>query len=105
MGGKQSQGYRQFCELTVKAFLACRPYVEDVVSTCYLMMPTDLPSFKGEGTMTRLRERFRPELSEREAAKYMISVIENAAENSMSIIYDQFQVSGYKVEGMSCAWR
>lgn len=92
MGGKTSQGYRQFCELTVKAFLSCRAYVEAVVSTCQLMMPTDLPSFKGEGTMVRLRERFRPELTEREAAKYMQGVIDNACENSMSIVYDQFQV-------------
>lgn len=93
MGGKNSQGYRQFRELTVKAFLACRPYVEDVLSTCSLMMPTQLPSFKGEGTMIRLRDRFKPDLTEREAARYMIGVIENACENSMSIVYDQFQVS------------
>jgi phosphatidylinositol 4-kinase len=93
MGGKTSQGYRQFCELTVKAFLSCRAYVEDVVSTCQLMMPTDLPSFKGEGTMIRLRDRFKPDLTEREAAKYMQGVIDNACENSMSIVYDQFQVS------------
>lgn len=92
MGGKTSQGYRQFCELTVKAFLSCRAYVEDVFATCSLMIGTDLPSFKGEETMTRLRERFRPNLTEREAAKYMIGVINNACENNMSIVYDQFQV-------------
>lgn len=92
MGGKNSQGYRQFRELTVKAFLSCRPYVEDVVSTCSLMMPTQLPSFKGEGTIVRLRDRFKPDLTEREAARYMIGVIDNACENSMSIVYDQFQV-------------
>lgn len=92
MGGKSSQGYRQFCELTVKAFLACRTYVEDVVSTCQLMIATDLPSFKGEGTIIRLRDRFKPELTEREAARYMMGVIDNACENSMSIVYDQFQV-------------
>jgi phosphatidylinositol 4-kinase len=93
MGGKGSQGYRQFRELTVKAFLACRPYVEDVVSTCSLMMPTQLPSFKGEGTIVRLKDRFKPDLTEREAARYMMGVIDNACENSMSIVYDQFQVS------------
>lgn len=92
MGGKNSQGYRQFYELTVKAFLSCRAYVDEVVSTCNLMMATDLPSFKGEGTMHRLRERFRPELSEREAAQYMVTIIDDAAENGRSIAYDQFQV-------------
>jgi hypothetical protein len=43
--------------------------------------------------MIRLRDRFKPDLTEREAAKYMQGVIDNACENSMSIVYDQFQVS------------
>ena len=93
MGGSDSQGYRQYRELTVKAFLACRAYMDDVVGSCQLMISTDLPSFKGEGTMMRLRERFRPDLTELEAAEYMIGVIDNAAENSRSILYDRFQVS------------
>jgi len=97
MGGKNSQGYRQFCELTVKAFLACQPYAEDVVSTCRLMMPTDFPSFKGEGTIDRIRDRFKPDMAEREAANYMMTVIDDACENSMSIIYDRFQYAQNRI--------
>jgi phosphatidylinositol 4-kinase len=78
MGGVDSQGYRLFTELTVKAFLACRPYVDEVCETARLMIGTDLPSFKGEPTIQRLRDRFQPDLTERQAAKYMQGVIANA---------------------------
>lgn len=81
MGGRNSVGFRQFSELTVKAFLACRPYGQAVVDTSSLMMSAEFPSFKGEGTMQRLKERFRLDLSERDAAEYMKSVIANACEN------------------------
>lgn len=42
--------------------------------------------------MDRLLERFRLDLNEKDAAKYMISVIDNAYENRMSIVYDYFQL-------------
>lgn len=38
MGGFNSQGYKMFCELTVKAFLAARPYVDQIVSVCDVSM-------------------------------------------------------------------
>lgn len=89
MGGRESAGYRMFCELTVKAFLAVRPYVNEIVDTATLMMGTGLPSFRGEGTLQRLRERFRPDLSERQAAAHMISIIDDAFENARSTMYDR----------------
>lgn len=85
MGGPNSAGYRQFTELTVKAFLACRPYGQDVVDTAALMTAAEFPSYKDEGTMPRLKERFRLDLSEREAAEYMMSVINNAYENKVCL--------------------
>lgn len=91
MGGRNSIGFRQFSELTVKAFLACRPYGQAVVDTSSLMLAAEFPSFKGEPTMTRLAERFRLDLSETDAAEYMKGVIENACENPRSIVYDEFQ--------------
>lgn len=91
MGGRDSQGYRIFQELTVKAFLAIRPYTEQLVDTVRLMLETALPSFKGEGTITRLRQRFQPQLTERKAAEYMVSIIKDARENKRSNLYDEFQ--------------
>lgn len=91
MGGRDSQGYRMFSELTVKAFLAIRPYTDQVVDTVHLMLGTGLPSFKGEPTIKRLRDRFQPQLSEQAAADYMVGVIKNANENYRSVVYDEFQ--------------
>lgn len=58
MGGNDSTGLRQFSELVTKAFLACRPYADAIIATVGLMLSADFPSFKGEGTLARLRERF-----------------------------------------------
>ncbi|EKM55298.1 uncharacterized protein PHACADRAFT_255820 [Phanerochaete carnosa HHB-10118-sp] len=91
MGGRYSQGYQLFQQLTVKAFLAIRPHVDQLVSTVQLMLDTSLPSFKGEPTIKRLRERFAPGLNERQAAEWMVAIVRNAHENVRSTAYDEFQ--------------
>ncbi|KAF8529176.1 hypothetical protein BU17DRAFT_73353 [Hysterangium stoloniferum] len=91
MGGRYSQGYALFANLTVKAFLAIRPYAEQMINTVHLMLGTGLPSFKGEPTIKRLRERFALGLTERDAADFMMKVIKNAHENMRSTVYDEFQ--------------
>ncbi|KAE8218856.1 hypothetical protein CF319_g7340 [Tilletia indica] len=91
MGGTTSQGYRLFCELFIKGYLALRPYADDLVDACHLMLGTELPSFKGEPTIKRLRSRFRLDFDDRGAAKFALSLITTASENPRSILYDQFQ--------------
>ncbi|TFK54620.1 hypothetical protein OE88DRAFT_1653021 [Heliocybe sulcata] len=91
MGGRYSQGYELFQLLTVKAFLALRPYTDQLVSAVQLMLETGLPSFKGEMTIKRLKDRFAPGLNERQAADFMMGIIKNAHENMRSTAYDEFQ--------------
>ncbi|KAF7980170.1 hypothetical protein HWV62_39641 [Athelia sp. TMB] len=91
MGGRPSQGYDLFQHLTVKAFLAIRPYADQLVSTVELMLGTGLPSFKGEPTIKRLRDRFALGLNERQAAEFMMGIVKNAHENVRSTAYDEFQ--------------
>lgn len=91
MGGSDSQGFKLFNELTVKAFLAIRPYADQLVDTVHLMLGTGLPSFKGEPTIQRLKNRFMLHLGERQAAEYMMGVIRNAHDNPRSGLYDRFQ--------------
>ncbi|KAG9126585.1 phosphatidylinositol-4- kinase [Ceratobasidium sp. 392] len=91
MGGRNSQGFNLFVQLTVKAFLAIRPHVTQLVDTVQLMLGTDFPSFKGEPTIKRLQDRFVPHLNERQAAEWMMGVIKNAHENMRSTVYDEFQ--------------
>lgn len=91
MGGRYSQGYELFQHLTVKGFLALRPHADQLVSTVQLMLGTGLPSFKGEGTIKRLKDRFALGLNERQAADWMMGVVRNAHENIRSTAYDEFQ--------------
>lgn len=91
MGGKDSVGFRHFTELTVKSFLACRPYGLAIVETSTLMAQAGFPSYKDDQTMQRLTDRFRLDLNEVEAAEYMMGVVNNALENPRSIVYDEFQ--------------
>lgn len=96
MGGRNSQGFNLFVQLTVKAFLAIRPHVTQLVDTVQLMLGTDFPSFKGEPTIKRLQDRFAPHLNERQAAEWMVGTVKNAYENVRSTVYDEFQrVSAY----------
>ncbi len=91
MGGRNSQGYQLFQHLTVKAFLAIRPHAEQLVNTVQLMLDTGFPSFKGEGTIKRLKDRFALGVNERQAAEHMMAIIKNAHENVRSTVYDEFQ--------------
>lgn len=91
MGGKNSEGYRQFRELTVKAYLACRPYAQAIAYTSDLMKEAGFPSYKDEGTVDRLKKRFRLDLTEKEAAEHMKALINDAELNIRSTMYDQIQ--------------
>ncbi|CAE6400878.1 unnamed protein product, partial [Rhizoctonia solani] len=91
MGGKNSQGFNLFVQLTVKAFLAIRPHVTQLVDAVWLMLGAGFPSFKGEPTIKRLQDRFVPQMTERQAADWMMGVIKNAQENVRSTFYDEFQ--------------
>jgi phosphatidylinositol 4-kinase len=91
MGGRNSQGYALFQQLCVAAFLALRPHGPQLIATVQLMLGTGLPSFKGEGTIRRLRDRFALGLSERQAADFMMTIVKNAHENVRSTVYDEFQ--------------
>jgi len=91
MGGRNSQGYALFQQLCVAAFLALRPHAPQLIATVQLMLGTGLPSFKGDGTIRRLRDRFALGIGERQAADFMVAVVKNAHENVRSTVYDEFQ--------------
>lgn len=91
MGGHESPGFAMFEQLVVKAYLACRPFANEIVATCGLMLGTDLPSFKGKATLDRLRERFKPNLTEREAALHAQWLVKDAYGNMRGTLYDLIQ--------------
>ncbi|ERF71300.1 hypothetical protein EPUS_03454 [Endocarpon pusillum Z07020] len=92
--GKESsnpQPYRWFEELTVKAFLASRPYSEKLSHLVALMLDSGLPCFKPE-TMKNFKDRFVLDQTEREAAEFMKGCIRKSEGNYSTKLYDEFQL-------------
>ncbi|KND02142.1 1-phosphatidylinositol 4-kinase STT4 [Spizellomyces punctatus DAOM BR117] len=90
-GDVNAPQYRLFSELCVKAYLACRPYAEEITQMVSLMMESGLPCFKGDVTIRKLKERFQLDKTERQAAEFMMTCIRQSHENTRSGLYDRFQ--------------
>ncbi|KAI0136411.1 phosphatidylinositol 3 [Xylariales sp. AK1849] len=92
MGGSQDhQAFKWFEELSVKAFLASRPYAEKLSQIVLLMMDSGLPCFKPE-SVKHFKERFVLERNEREAAVFVKDLIRKSANHYSTAVYDQFQL-------------
>jgi phosphatidylinositol 4-kinase A len=86
-----SQPYRWFESLTVKAFLASRPYAMKLSHIVSMMLDSGLPCFKPD-TLKNFHDRFMLERSEREAADYMKELIRRSYQSFSTRGYDQFQL-------------
>jgi len=92
MGGSADhQAFRWFEELTVKAFLAARPYAEQLAQIVQLMMDSGLPCFKQE-SVRHFLDRFVLDRAEREAAEFMRDLIHKSYARYSTGLYDQFQL-------------
>lgn len=92
MGGStNTQSFKWFEELCVKAFLASRMYVEKLSQIVQLMMDSGLPCFKPE-SVEHFKQRFVLEKSEREAADFMKELIRKSHSSYSTGVYDHFQL-------------
>lgn len=92
MGGSvDSQAFRAFEELCVKAFLASRQYVEQLAHIVETMLDSGLPCFKPQ-TIQHFKERFVLEKSDREAAKFVRHLIHVSERSWSTAGYDYFQL-------------
>ncbi|KAK3047196.1 Phosphatidylinositol 4-kinase stt4 [Extremus antarcticus] len=90
-GSKDSQSFKIFEELCVKAFLASRQYVEQLAHIVMTMLDSGLPCFKPQ-TMKHFRERFVLEKSEREAADFVRHIVHVSERSYSTGVYDYFQL-------------
>lgn len=92
MGGNQdTQAYKEFEELCIKAYLAARPHLSFIVGCVTPMLGSGLPCFKGMKTIKNLESRFQPGKSAQEAAQYMRTLIRKSYESIFTKGYDEFQ--------------
>lgn len=73
--------------LCVKGYLAARNHMDGIVNTVLLMVDSGLPCFSRGDPIGNLRKRFHPEMSEREAANFMMKTCADA--------YNKWSTAGY----------
>lgn len=85
-----SPSFQWFTELIIKGYLAIRPYREQICTLVNLLIETGLPCFRGK-PIESLKARFLPNLSEREAASYIQSIVYKCYNNWRTNTYDNIQ--------------
>ncbi|XP_051136769.1 phosphatidylinositol 4-kinase alpha 1-like [Andrographis paniculata] len=90
-GVMKSDTWYQFVSLCVKGYLAARRYMDGIITTVLLMIDSGLPCFSRGDPIGHLRKRFHPEMSEREAANYMIRTCTDAYNKWTTAGYDLIQ--------------
>lgn len=87
----KSENWHQFVCLCVKGYLAARRHMNGIINTVALMLDSGLPCFSRGDPIGNLRKRFHPEMSEREAANFMIRVCNDAYNKWTTAGYDLIQ--------------
>ncbi|CAA0827597.1 Phosphatidylinositol 4-kinase alpha 1 [Striga hermonthica] len=90
-GVMKSDTWYQFVRLCVKGYLAARRYMDGIINTVLIMMDSGLPCFSRGDPIGNLRKRFHPEMSDREAANFMIRICNDAYNKWTTAGYDLIQ--------------
>ncbi|MCO5577947.1 hypothetical protein L7F22_031784 [Adiantum nelumboides] len=90
-GVMKSDTWNRFVSLCVKGYLAARLHMDGIVNTVLLMVDSGLPCFSRGDPIGNLRRRFHPEMSEREAANFMIKTCADAYNKWTTAGYDLIQ--------------
>ncbi|XP_019166040.1 PREDICTED: phosphatidylinositol 4-kinase alpha 1-like [Ipomoea nil] len=97
-GVMKSETWYQFVSLCVKGYLAARSYTDGICNTVLMMLDSGLPCFSRGDPIGNLRKRCHPEMSEREAANFMIRTCQDAYNKWTTAGYDLIQYLQQGVE-------
>ncbi|XP_078444700.1 phosphatidylinositol 3- and 4-kinase family protein [Wolffia australiana] len=86
-GSMKSETWHKFVSLCAKGYLAARRHMQAILTTVLLMVDSGLPCFSRGDPIGNLRKRFHPEMSDREAANFMIRTCADA--------YNKWSTAGY----------
>lgn len=81
MGGLESSEYRQFCSLACQAFNALRKSAGLILNLLHLMSDAGIedlsnnPVADAEGVIAKVEERFRLELTDEQAERFFLGLI------------------------------
>ncbi|KAL2928772.1 Phosphatidylinositol 4-kinase alpha 1 [Bienertia sinuspersici] len=100
-GTMKSEAWHLFVGLCVKGYLAARRYMDGIINTVSMMADSGLPCFSRGEPIGNLRKRFHPEMSEREAANFMIRVCTDAYNKWTTAGYDLIQYLQQGIEKKS----
>ncbi|KAL1833745.1 phosphatidylinositol 4-kinase alpha 1 isoform X1 [Daucus carota subsp. sativus] len=90
-GVMKSETWYHFVSLCVKGYLAARRHMDGIINTVLMMLDSGLPCFSRGDPIGNLRKRFHPEMSEREAANFMIRTCTDAYNKWTTAGYDLIQ--------------
>ncbi|KAK9071177.1 hypothetical protein SSX86_009745 [Deinandra increscens subsp. villosa] len=90
-GAMKSDTWHLFESLCVKGYLLARRHMNGIINTVLMMVESGLPCFSRGDPIGNLRKRFRPEMSEREAANHMIHICADAYNKWTTAGYDLIQ--------------
>eukprot|EP00937_MAST-01D_sp_MAST-1D-sp2_P000237 g237.t1 len=90
-GSTEAKPFKFFMELCVKGYLAARAVRPQVNALIASMADSGLPCFHFAHTLDRLNERFKPQLNDIRAAKYMRKLVFDANQKATTTIYDGIQ--------------
>ncbi|PWA36786.1 phosphatidylinositol Kinase, Armadillo-type fold protein [Artemisia annua] len=90
-GAMKSDTWHLFESLCVKGYLCARRHMNGIINTVLMMVESGLPCFSRGEPIANLRKRFRPEMSEREAANHMIHICADAYNKWTTAGYDLIQ--------------
>lgn len=96
MGGMDSAEYRQFCSLACQAFNTLRKSAGLVLNLLHLMSDADIedlannPSADAEGVIAKVEERFRLDLTDEQAERFFLGLINDSVAALAPRVMDVF---------------